>query len=65
MFGDKRAKKEKKVEDLQKFIERYKLGDFDEEDSVCGNPVKEDGGSRNTGETICLLIFCTFSVLTG
>ncbi len=32
MFGDKRAKKEKKVEDLQKFIERYKLGDFDEEE---------------------------------
>ncbi len=32
MFGDKREKEEKKVEDLQKFIERYKLGDFDEEE---------------------------------
>lgn len=32
MFGDKRAKEEKKVQDLQKFIERYKLGDFDEEE---------------------------------
>ena len=32
MFGDKREKEEKKAEDKQKFIERYKLGDFDEEE---------------------------------
>ena len=32
MFGDKRAKEEKKVEDLQKFIERYQLEELDEDD---------------------------------
>lgn len=32
LFSDKRAKEEKKAEDKQKFIERYKLGDFDEEE---------------------------------
>lgn len=32
MFGDKRAQKEKKVEDLQKFIERYQLEELDEDD---------------------------------
>lgn len=32
MFGDKRAKKEKKLEDLQKFIERYQLEELDEDD---------------------------------
>ena len=32
LFSDKRAKEEKIAEDKQKFIERYKLGDFDEEE---------------------------------
>lgn len=32
LFSDKRAKEEKKAEDKQKFIERYKLGAFDEEE---------------------------------
>lgn len=32
MFGDKRAKEEKKVEDLQKFIERYQLEELDDDD---------------------------------
>ena len=32
LFSDKRAKGEKKAEDKQKFIERYKLEDFDEEE---------------------------------
>lgn len=32
MFGDKREKEEKKVEDLQKFIERYQLEELDEDD---------------------------------
>lgn len=32
LFSDKRAKEEKKAEDKQKFIERYKLEDFDEEE---------------------------------
>ena len=32
MFGDKRAKEEKKVEDLQKFIERYQLEELGEDD---------------------------------
>lgn len=32
MFGDKRAQEEKKVEDLQKFIERYQLEELDEDD---------------------------------
>ena len=32
LFSDKRAKEEKKAEDKQKFIERYKLWDFDEEE---------------------------------
>lgn len=32
LFSDKRAKGEKKAEDKQKFIERYKLADFDEEE---------------------------------
>lgn len=32
LFSDKRAKEEKKAEDKQKFIERYGLEDFDEEE---------------------------------
>lgn len=32
LFSDKRAKEEKIAEDKQKFIERYRLDDFDEED---------------------------------
>ena len=32
LFSDKRAKEEKQREDKQKFIERYKLEDFDEEE---------------------------------
>lgn len=32
LFSDKRAKEEKKAEDLQKFIKRYRLEDFDEEE---------------------------------
>ncbi len=32
LFSDKRAKGEKQREDKQKFIERYKLEDFDEEE---------------------------------
>lgn len=32
MFGDKRAQEEKKVKDLQKFIERYQLEELDEYD---------------------------------
>lgn len=32
LFSDKRAKEEKEVENLQKFIERYGLEDFDEEE---------------------------------
>ena len=32
LFSDKRAKEDKQREDKQKFIERYKLHDFDEEE---------------------------------
>lgn len=32
LFSDKRAKEEKQRQDKQKFIERYKLEDFDEEE---------------------------------
>lgn len=32
LFSDKRAKEDKQIEDKQKFIERYKLHDFDEEE---------------------------------
>lgn len=32
LFSDKRAKEKKQREDKQKFIERYKLEDFDEEE---------------------------------
>lgn len=32
LFSDKRAKEERQREDKQKFIERYKLEDFDEEE---------------------------------
>lgn len=32
LFSDKRAEEEKQREDKQKFIERYKLEDFDEEE---------------------------------
>ncbi|WP_294795954.1 hypothetical protein [uncultured Fenollaria sp.] len=34
LFSDKRAKEEKQAEDKQKFIERYGLEDFDEEEVV-------------------------------
>lgn len=32
LFSDKRAKEERQREDKQKFIERYRLEDFDEEE---------------------------------
>lgn len=31
MFGDKRAREEKKAENLQKFIDRYQLEELDED----------------------------------